>query len=381
MSTRYLSLAAAFFILTGAFSACSKSAGNTTAVTGEPSSPQTTASVSTTALPTATKSPTAAEPSETSVPETTAPATTAPAPTTITDEPVSAFNFPEEGTRPFAVMIDNEGTKPLPQGGLNKAQLIYEIIVEYGITRLMALYWNEDPEMIGPVRSSRHYFIEYAMEHDALYVHIGQSPKAEIYLRDYKIQNVNGTLKGHWIFWDITDDPKNWQDTYTSMKRIKDYMKNAKYRFTTEKPLVFTYNKNGLAPESEKPATEISIKYSSYGCSYEYDPKTLRYRRFRAGKAHLERSTGKQLMATNIIVQYVKNYTIKGDTEGRQELDNVGEGKGYFITYGKVIDITWSKESETAATVYKDLTGSVIKLNPGQTWVQVVPDSAKVTIK
>ena len=376
MNTRIFALAAAIIIFAGTFSACNKAAGNDiTGSTGEPSNTQTSAAP-TTLKPTTTENPTTAEPEETTVPE-----MTVPSPTLISDEPVSEFNFPEEGKRPFAVMIDNEGTKPLPQGGLNKAQLIYEIIVEYGVTRLMALYWNEDPEMIGPVRSSRHYFIEYAMEHDALYVHIGQSPKAEIYLRDYKIQNVNGVLRGHWIFWDITNDPKNWQDTYTSMKKIKDYMTNAKYRFTTEKPLVFTYNETGAELACDKPANEITLKYSYYSCSYEYDQQTRRYRRFREGKPHLERSTGKQLMATNIIVQYVKNYTIKGDTEGRQELDNVGEGKGYFISYGKVIDITWSKESETEATIYKDLNGTVIKLNPGQTWVQVVPETAKVTIK
>ncbi len=375
MNTRFFALTAAVFIFAGTFSACNKAAGNDiTESTGEPSNTQTSA-VPTTLEPT-TENPTTTDPEETTVPE-----PTVPSPTLISDEPVSEFNFPEEGKRPFAVMVDNEGTKPLPQGGLNKAQLIYEVIVEFGVTRLMALYWNEDPEMIGPVRSSRHYFIEYAMEHDALYVHIGQSPKAEIYLRDYKIQNVNGVLRGHWIFWDISDDPKNWQDTYTSMKKIKDYMTNAKYRFTTEKPLVFTYNESGSELETDKSATDITLKYSYYSCSYEYDLQTRRYRRFREGKAHLERSTDKQLMATNIIVQYVKNYTIKGDKEGRQELDNVGEGKGYFISYGKVIDITWSKESETAATIYKDLNGNAIELNPGQTWVQVVPDTAKVTIK
>ena len=222
MNTRIFALAAAIIIFAGTFSACNKAAGNDiTGSTGEPSNTQTSAAP-TTLKPTTTENPTTAEPEETTVPE-----MTVPSPTLISDEPVSEFNFPEEGKRPFAVMIDNEGTKPLPQGGLNKAQLIYEIIVEYGVTRLMALYWNEDPEMIGPVRSSRHYFIEYAMEHDALYVHIGQSPKAEIYLRDYKIQNVNGVLRGHWIFWDITNDPKNCR-THYSMKKIKDYMTNAK---------------------------------------------------------------------------------------------------------------------------------------------------------
>ena len=80
--------------------------------------------------------------------------------------------------RPIAVMIDNHNLA-WPQAGLNQAYMVYEIIVEGGETRLMALFKGVDLEKIGPVRSARHYFIDYAMENDAIYVHFGQSPQAQ----------------------------------------------------------------------------------------------------------------------------------------------------------------------------------------------------------
>ena len=77
--------------------------------------------------------------------------------------------------RPIAVMIDNH-SGAWPQAGLQQAYMVYEIIVEGGETRLMALFKGADVEKIGPVRSARHYFIDYAMENDAIYTHFGQSP-------------------------------------------------------------------------------------------------------------------------------------------------------------------------------------------------------------
>jgi DUF2075 family protein len=95
----------------------------------------------------------------------------------------------------------------------------------------------------------------------------------------------------------------------------------------------------------------------------------------------MERVTGKQLTAENIIIQFAENHTIKGDKSGRQEVKTVGSGKGYYITKGKAIKIKWSKGNRSAATRYMDESGSPITLNPGQTWVQIVPTSGKVKME
>ena len=115
-----------------------------------------------------------------------------PSPTPV--KKATDFSFPVEGTRPIAVMIDNEGKEVLPQGGLGLAQVVYEALVEYGDTRYMALFWDNLPDYIGPVRSSRHYFLDYAMEYDAIYTHIGWSDYAYRDLAFYNIDNIDGVM-------------------------------------------------------------------------------------------------------------------------------------------------------------------------------------------
>ncbi|NSW91841.1 MAG: DUF3048 domain-containing protein [Firmicutes bacterium] len=298
------------------------------------------------------------------------------------EKEINSFIIPVEGKRPYAVMIDNEGVKCLPQGGLDQAQIIYEIIVEGGETRFMPLFWETEPELIGPVRSSRHYFLDYVLEHDAIYVHFGWSPMAMRDIPKLKINNINGVANGGEIFWDLTEDKNNWQDSYTSMEKIKEYVDRVKYRTTTEKKLVFTYNTEDTELEEGVSAEKVGIKYNQFNTSeYIYDTTTKQYSRFRKGEPHMERVSGEQLKAKNIIIQFAKNYTIPGDKEDRQEVETVGSGEGWFITCGKAIKIKWSKNSREEATKYTDEKGNPIMLNPGQTWIQIISPYAKVDIQ
>lgn len=299
-------------------------------------------------------------------------------------EPIIAesdFTLPSENVRPVAVMIDNEGTKVLPQGGLDKAQIIYEMIVEGGLTRLMPVFWGTDPEMIGPVRSSRHYFLDYSMEHDAIYVHYGWSTRAQADIPKLKIDNINGLYVSSDIIWDLTKDKGNWQDSYTSMEKLLEYAGKKKYRMTTDVKFPFQYNQSDVIPDNGIAAAKISMIYPSANTVFEYDSSTGLYKRFRQGKPHMERVSGKQLEAKNIIIRHTKNYNIEGDKYGRQEMITTGSGSGYFITGGKAVKIKWSKDSRRAPTRYTDEAGNDIVLNRGQTWIQVMPLTAKVTIE
>ena len=309
-------------------------------------------------------------------------AETTPAAIDLQPEPADGFVIPREGLRPVAVMIDNEGTRSLPQGGLDKAQIIYEVIVEGGETRLMPVFWGTDPEMIGPVRSSRDYFLDYSMEHDAIYVHFGWSPKAQADIPKLKINNINGLYVGSDVIWDLTKDRNNWQDSYTSMKKLLAYAEKLKYSTTTDAKFPFRYNEMDVIAANGEPAEKISMRYSSaYTSGYEYDSSTGLYKRIRKGKPQMERVSGKQLEAKNIIIQFTPNYSIKGDKQGRQEMNTIGSGKGYFITGGKAVGIKWSKESRRAQTKYTDENGNAITLNRGQTWIQIMPLTAKVTME
>ena len=115
-----------------------------------------------------------------------------------TPEPVPEKKFgedfvvPDSSIRPVSVMIDNQGDRVLPQGGISQAQIVYEMLVEGDITRYMAFFWGTMPEMIGPVRSSRHYFLDYAMEYDAYYIHVGGSTYAKNDIKTLKINHIDG---------------------------------------------------------------------------------------------------------------------------------------------------------------------------------------------
>lgn len=297
------------------------------------------------------------------------------------DKISTVFVQPTLGTRPLAVVIDNVGERTLPQGGLYKAQVIYEMIVEGGLTRIMPVFWGMDIERIGPVRSTRHYFLDYAMEHDAVHVHFGWSPQAKDDIAGFNLASINGVGFGGSVFWKLTNDPTNWQDSYTSTARINNFISRTNFRRQSEKEYVFKYASEDTILQGEKEARNVNIVYSvHYNSGFKYDEDLNLYLRYRMGVPHMERETGKQLAAKNIIIQFVQNGLIKGDTEGRQELYNIGSGKGWYISNGEAMEITWQKSSRNQRTRYLDSNNNEIVLNPGQTWVQIVPNSRNVTI-
>ncbi len=298
-------------------------------------------------------------------------------------EPVKDdFSLPYEGMRPMAVMIDNEGSRVLPQGGLDKAQIVYEVIVEGGLTRLMPVFWGTEPEMIGPVRSARHYFLDFCMEYDAIYVHYGGSPQAGSDIKKLKQDEIDGLYLGPDVFWDLTKDKNNWQDSYTSMEKLKKHAEKKKFRSEAKVEFPFKYNEAGkdVVPAGEN-AAAVTFKYPSMTSKYEYDSAAGLYKRYRYGKEHMERVSGKQLTAKNIIVLYMKNWDIAGDYAGRQDMKTTGSGDGYFISCGKAVKIKWSKESRSSQVKYTYENGDPLVLNRGQTWIQIMPLNAKVTIE
>lgn len=304
---------------------------------------------------------------------------------TPTEPPVFNPDFvvPNPKTRPVSVMIDNQGDRVLPQGGISQAQIVYEMLVEYNITRFMAFFWDTMPEMIGPVRSSRHYFLDYALEYDAVYTHFGWSEYARKDISKLKIQNINGLVNGA-AFWDLTKDRGNWQDSYTSGERIQKQIETLKYRTEPQKPFPFTYEEQFTVPQNGDTAENVSIKFSSNGgsnCGFVYNTELGMYERFRMGQPHMERNTGKQVLVTNIIVEIVSAPPIKGDPEGRRNLENIGSGEGWFITAGKAIPIKWSKTARDEQTTFTTEDGKPITLNRGQTWIELVPSKDYVEIK
>ncbi len=338
-----------------------------------------------------TPEPTAAAGTEkpSSTPTETPEATTTPgASETPTEKPTpeppkeKVFIIPDESIRPWAVSIDNQGEKPFPQGGLADAQIVYELPVEGGVSRYLALFWEADVDLIGPVRSARDYMLDCFVPHDAILVHVGGSPQA---LSDIKnnteIDYLNAMINAGSIFEELTSDPKNWQDTYTTGEKISDFISSKSITETTDVKVLPKYNDVFTEPEDGLDANIINITYNPDSrCAYIYDKEKMVYYRNRNGTSHIDRNTDKPFSVANIIVQKVDSRIITGDAEGRLDVDMVGSGEGYFVTGGKSIDITWEKTERFGATKYYDLAGNEIVLNPGNTWIQVTIASTMILI-
>ena len=283
--------------------------------------------------------------------------------------------------RPIAVMIDNH-SDAWPQAGLNQAYMVYEIIVEGGETRLMALFKGADLDKIGPVRSARHYFIDYAMENDAIYVHFGQSPQAQSDIKKYSIDDINGIAEDGTTFWRVKDKaaPHN---AVTSTEKLLESAKSKNYRTTSTEGSVLNYVVDEVNLEEGQAADTITIPHSDLQTvTYEYDEENKVYVRYARGKEQTDWDTDEAITTKNIIITFCNNYTLTdSEKKGRQGLKNIGTFDGYYITNGRAIQIQCIKNARDEKTIYQDMNGNVIQVNDGNTFVNICPTNADVEIE
>lgn len=289
----------------------------------------------------------------------------------------------DSNTRPYAVMINNIKTVWGYQSGIQDAYLVYEIIVEGGYTRLMALYKDKNLDRIGSVRSSRHYFLDYALENDAIYVHFGWSPQAKNDIKALGVNNIN-FISYNGYTRDKSLGLASEHTAFTTTSKIMAGASYYKYRTTTDEKPLLDYSAKSIDisnMEGAIPANKVYIEYSaSRSTSFEYDDINKVYNRFQNNIAHKDYSTGLQYTAKNIITYQLNNYTISGDNKGRQNVENIGNGTGWFITEGYAVPITWEKSSRSSKTVYKYTDGTEIKVNDGNTYIQIQPNNKKISI-
>lgn len=291
--------------------------------------------------------------------------------------------------RPIAFMIDNN-TNAQPQASINSTYMIYEIIVEGGETRLMALFKGTQADEVGPIRSARHYFLDYAMENDALYAHLGMSPQAEADFDVFNINHVNGQIydtgkprTGSSLYW-RAKHKKAPHNAYTNTESILKIAKDKGWKTTSDKESVLNYVAEEVNLESEDAivANTVTIPYSTgHKVQYKYDETSKRYTRYSKNKKMRDEVTKEDVTTKNIIITFAKNYTLDdGENKGRQDVVTVGNLDGYYITNGKAIKIKCIKNDRKEQTQYVDMQGNEINVNDGNTWVNVCPIDADVVI-
>lgn len=204
-------------------------------------------------------------------------------------------------TRSYAVMINNNH-QAWPHAGLQESYLNYEIITEGGITRFLALFRDSIPEKIGSIRSSRIYFLDYAMENDAIYVHWGGSKEAYSDINSLKLDHIDGMdYEGKYFFRDKTLNRAYEHTGFTKGSMLKEAATALGFKTTSDKGLLLNYSVDEIdlsKMDGALKADDIEIEYSNYQTTnYKYDSENKVYLRSMSGEAHTDLVTGKQYTA------------------------------------------------------------------------------------
>lgn len=282
-----------------------------------------------------------------------------------------------------AIMIENS-PDARPQSGLKDAEVVYEAVAEGGITRFLAIYQQKKPKTIGPVRSLRMYYLDWATPYDASIAHIGGSANALKAVRNGSHRDIDQFFNADY-YWRATDRyaPHN---VYTSFNKLDQL--NTRKNYTSSNPIGFERaalvdpNKpvTPTSPEDEPtkpdPATSIQLSISGplYNSSYKYDPKTKLYARSQAGAPHRDREAS-QITARVVIAMNVKMTRVMEDGY-REQITTTGSGTATIFQDGTAIKATWRKDSQKGQLTFTDGDGNPVALARGTTWISAIPTSS-----
>lgn len=272
--------------------------------------------------------------------------------------------------RPVAVMVNNH-PKARPQSGLSQADVVFEILAEGSITRFLAIYQSEEPEVVGPVRSAREYYFDLANGYDAIYVYHGAANFVEDMIQKRGVENINGASYDNdgQVFKreSFREAPHN---SYLLFDAVNDIAEQKGYETETDvAPLLFSESE---ADDIEgEPGKQVTIAYdSNWQVQYEYDEEDERYLRSSDGEPTVELNTEEQIYADNVFIVEAQHEVIDG--EGRRAIDFESGGNAYLLQNGKIQEVEWKNVDGRITPVQE---GEPIELVPGKTWVNVVPSS------
>lgn len=293
--------------------------------------------------------------------------------------PLTGLPVSEEVVPPqvFATMVDNH-EEAWPLSGIDQAFLIVEVPVEAGIPRMLAFFSEEqNVSEIGPVRSARPYFLDWAAEFDALYAHVGGSNQALDLIASGGVFDLNQYWWGEY-FWRAMDRyaPHN---VYTSIERMNAFYTLREEARVAPTRLYDLWTFKDPEPTNLESSLYIDFWAPVYVVDWIYDGKTGRYEREQFSEPHVVES-GAQIMADNVAVVITDIEII--DNVGRREIRTTGEGNGYVLRDGRVIEAMWKKPSKSERLKFYDrVTVEEIVMNAGITWIEVVGSEEDIRIE
>ena len=288
------------------------------------------------------------------------------------------------GIRPYAVMINNIKVAT-PQWGITNADIMYEVLVEGGLTRLMGIYSNLTAvEGIGSVRSSRPYYLDILQGYDAIYIHAGGSEDAYSQISKRGINNIDGVRGSGVTFHRDPWRKSNMGYEHSLMLdtgKVPDFVAKAKWRTELNDGYSNILNFADEAKPEGDTANKISVKYSNSKSTYfDYNEEEKLYYVSQYDKEMWDETAEKQMSCKNVLVLYTEMSRIAGDDKGRMKGTFYGEGTGIFFCEGSCVPIKWSKASATDPYKYTLEDGSTLALGRGVTYIPIVaPSYGEVT--
>lgn len=289
----------------------------------------------------------------------------------------------------LAVMIENS-PEARPQSGLADAGVVFEAVAEGGITRFVALYQEAQPELLGPIRSVRPYFVEWASAFDPAIAHVGGSETALAMTRsgDFGVDIDQYANEGS--YWRTNDRyaPHNMYSNMETLSKLMSAKNKTTSKFTAwprkdgkkvEKPSKSEGEKTEDSEEEKVTFANTIVMPVSTGAflvSYDYNPENNTYTRYQGGEAHVDREKGQ--IAPNVVIAIMVNMNLSADGL-HNEISTTGTGKAYIFQNGIVEEATWSRDNATAQLKFVDKEGEQIEINRGKTWITAVPNGQSVT--
>lgn len=316
---------------------------------------------------------------------------------TVPSPLTGVFYTPEEAEvwqarRSLAVMINNH-VDARPQWGLSFADIVYEVVAEGGISRFLAIFHTRLPEKVGPVRSARKYYVDFAKEYDAWYAHWGgastdNEANAYDYMRTIFVSSLDAMWAGDGpnLAFDRDmgrADRVAWE--HTGFARPEKLYALAYQRYPDQargfRPIEAWPFKED--PEEVKRPLSSSAEFNfwdvpGFEVRWEYDPKTNTYSRFQGGQEQTDALTAEPLRARNVVIEFLLETSLR-DEKAHLLYKTLGQGEAKVLLDGRVIEASWVRRDLGQRTKYFDRSGAAIAFNRGPTWIEVLPTGNTIT--